>query len=65
MIDDSKRAQPRFKGMSDAVRTIVREEGLSGVYRGVVPVVSLCTGLATAAILWASLIISFVGPGRY
>ncbi|ORX37237.1 putative mitochondrial inner membrane citrate transporter [Kockovaella imperatae] len=39
MIDDSKRAQPRFHGMSDAVRTIVREEGISGVYRGLGPVI--------------------------
>lgn len=41
MIEDSKRAQPRFNGMVDGVRQIVREEGWRGVYRGVGPVVSL------------------------
>ncbi|GFZ44987.1 LOW QUALITY PROTEIN: Uncharacterized mitochondrial carrier [Saitozyma sp. JCM 24511] len=38
MIEDSKRPEPRFRGMSDAVRTIVKEEGYLGVYRGLGPV---------------------------
>ena len=40
MIEDSKRAQPRFNGLVNGVRTIVREEGYRGIYRGVGPVVS-------------------------
>nr|XP_018262175.1 solute carrier family 25 (mitochondrial citrate transporter), member 1 [Kwoniella dejecticola CBS 10117]OBR84333.1 solute carrier family 25 (mitochondrial citrate transporter), member 1 [Kwoniella dejecticola CBS 10117] len=38
MIEDSKLAQPRFKGTSHAVSTIIKEEGWLGVYRGVGPV---------------------------
>ena len=40
MIEDAKRAVPRFNGMTDAVRTIIHEEGVMGIYRGVGPVVS-------------------------
>ena len=40
MIDDSKLAQPRFKGLSSAVTTIVREDGILGLYRGLGPTVS-------------------------
>jgi len=39
LIDDSKRPQPRFKGLVDGTLTIVREEGLRGVYRGLFPVI--------------------------
>jgi solute carrier family 25 citrate transporter 1 len=39
MIEDSKRPEPRFRGMNDAVRTIVKEEGYLGIYRGLGPVV--------------------------
>lgn len=38
MIEDANRAQPRFNGMVDGVKKIVAEEGLSGIYRGVGPV---------------------------
>ncbi|OCF72761.1 solute carrier family 25 (mitochondrial citrate transporter), member 1 [Kwoniella mangroviensis CBS 8886] len=38
MIEDSKLAQPRFKGTSHAVSTIIKEEGWLGIYRGVGPV---------------------------
>ncbi|RSH90933.1 hypothetical protein EHS25_010109 [Saitozyma podzolica] len=38
MIEDSKRPEPRFRGMNDAVRTIVKEEGYLGIYRGLGPV---------------------------
>lgn len=41
MIEDSKLAQPRFRGMSHGVKLIVAEEGYRGLYRGVGPVVSL------------------------
>lgn len=40
MIEDSKRAQPRFQGMMHGVKLIVAEEGYRGLYRGVGPVVS-------------------------
>lgn len=40
MIEDSKRAQPRFHGMTDAIKKIVAEEGVGGLYRGLGPVVS-------------------------
>ncbi|KAK8858746.1 hypothetical protein IAR55_002975 [Kwoniella newhampshirensis] len=38
MIEDSKRPQPRFKGMVHGIKTIIAEEGYRGVYRGVGPV---------------------------
>jgi solute carrier family 25 citrate transporter 1 len=41
MIEDSKRPQPRFNGMADAVKKIVAEEGFGGLYRGLGPVVSI------------------------
>ena len=39
MIDDSKLAVPRFKGLLHATRLIVAEEGIMGLYRGVGPTV--------------------------
>jgi len=39
MIEDSKLAQPRYKGMAHGIRTIVAEEGYRGLYRGVGPVI--------------------------
>lgn len=45
MIEDSKRPEPRFKGMAHGVKTIVREEGYRGVYRGLGPVVRFCRGI--------------------
>lgn len=39
MIEDSKRPEPKYKGFAHGVRTMVREEGYRGVYRGVGPVV--------------------------
>ncbi|KGB79202.2 solute carrier family 25 (mitochondrial citrate transporter) member 1 [Cryptococcus deuterogattii R265] len=38
MIEDSKLAQPRYKGLVHGVQTIIKEEGYRGVYRGVGPV---------------------------
>ncbi|KAG8951021.1 hypothetical protein FRC04_006882 [Tulasnella sp. 424] len=39
LIDDSKRPNPRFRGLVHGTTTIIREEGLSGIYRGLFPVV--------------------------
>lgn len=41
MIEDSKRPEPRFKGLAHGVKLIVQEEGYRGVYRGLGPVVSI------------------------
>ncbi|WVF68991.1 hypothetical protein IAT40_003765 [Kwoniella sp. CBS 6097] len=38
MIEDSKRAVPKYKGFVHGVQTIIKEEGYRGVYRGVGPV---------------------------
>jgi hypothetical protein len=39
LIDDAKRPQPRFRGLVHGTVSIVREEGLRGIYRGLFPVV--------------------------
>jgi len=39
LIDDAKRPQPRYRGLLHGTASIVREEGLRGVYRGLFPVV--------------------------
>jgi len=36
-IHDQSKAQPKYKGLVHGVTTIVREEGLGGVYKGLVP----------------------------
>lgn len=38
LIDDAKSPNPRFRGLIHGTATIVREEGLRGVYRGLFPV---------------------------
>ncbi|KAF8346646.1 mitochondrial tricarboxylate transporter [Amanita rubescens] len=38
LIDDAKRPNPRYKGLVHGTACIVREEGLSGIYRGLFPV---------------------------
>ncbi|WVR06494.1 hypothetical protein IAU60_003525 [Kwoniella sp. DSM 27419] len=38
MIEDAKRAVPKYKGFVHGVQTIVKEEGYRGIYRGVGPV---------------------------
>lgn len=43
LIDDAKRPQPRYRGLFHGTASIVREEGLLGIYRGLFPVVSLTT----------------------
>jgi solute carrier family 25 citrate transporter 1 len=40
LIDDQKRPEPRFKGLMHGTATIVREEGIGGIYRGLFPVAS-------------------------
>ena len=41
MIDDAKRPDPQYRGLIHGTREIIRQEGLSGIYRGLFPVVSL------------------------
>ncbi|KDE04169.1 hypothetical protein MVLG_05393 [Microbotryum lychnidis-dioicae p1A1 Lamole] len=38
LIDDQKRAQPRYTGLIQGTMAIVREEGIGGIYRGLGPV---------------------------
>ncbi len=40
LIEDSKRPQPRYRGLVHGASAIVRDEGLGGIYRGLLPVVS-------------------------
>ncbi|KAH8922224.1 mitochondrial carrier [Atractiella rhizophila] len=40
LIDDAKSPNPRLKGLMHGTRTIVAEEGLRGIYRGVGPVMA-------------------------
>lgn len=40
LIDDGKRAQPRYeRGLVKGTASIIRQEGLGGIYQGVLPVV--------------------------
>ncbi|KAH9976813.1 mitochondrial tricarboxylate transporter [Lactifluus volemus] len=38
LIDDAKRPQPQYRGLLHGTASIVREEGLRGIYRGLFPV---------------------------
>ncbi|KAL0952813.1 hypothetical protein HGRIS_007038 [Hohenbuehelia grisea] len=38
LIDDAKRAQPQYRGLVHGTVSIVRQEGIFGVYRGLFPV---------------------------
>ncbi|KAH9988868.1 mitochondrial tricarboxylate transporter [Russula vinacea] len=38
LIDDAKRAQPRYRGLLHGTASIVKQEGLLGIYRGLFPV---------------------------
>ena len=40
LIDDQKREIPKYKGLIHGTISIVREEGIGGIYRGLFPVVS-------------------------
>ncbi|KXS17006.1 mitochondrial carrier [Gonapodya prolifera JEL478] len=37
-IDDQNSAKPRYQGLIHGTRLIIKEEGLAGIYRGLVPV---------------------------
>jgi len=39
LIDDQKRPQPRYHGLIHGTVNIVRDEGISGIYRGLFPVI--------------------------
>lgn len=39
LIDDSKRPNPRFKGLIHGTGIIIKEEGFRGIYRGLFPVI--------------------------
>lgn len=39
LIDDARRSQPRFTGTANGVATILQEEGLAGMYRGLFPTI--------------------------
>lgn len=39
LIDDQKRAKPRYHGLLHGTMMIVKEEGIGGIYRGLFPVV--------------------------
>jgi hypothetical protein len=39
LIEDAKRPNPQYRGLTHGVTTIVRQEGLLGIYRGLFPVV--------------------------
>jgi solute carrier family 25 citrate transporter 1 len=40
LIDDSKRPNPQYRGLLHGTASIVRQEGILGIYRGLFPVVS-------------------------
>ncbi|KAJ2611923.1 hypothetical protein H4S08_002931 [Coemansia sp. RSA 1365] len=40
LIHDQCMPQPKYRGMVDCVQTAIRSEGISGIYRGVVPVMA-------------------------
>ncbi|KAI0920260.1 hypothetical protein AcW1_002054 [Taiwanofungus camphoratus] len=41
LIDDAKSSHPKYRGLLHGTVSIVREEGVGGVYRGLFPVVSV------------------------
>ncbi|KAF8335865.1 citrate transporter [Cantharellus anzutake] len=40
LIDDSRSPNPRFQGLAHGTRTIIAEEGIRGIYRGLFPVMA-------------------------
>ncbi|KAJ9106076.1 hypothetical protein QFC21_001215 [Naganishia friedmannii] len=38
LIEDSRRSQPRYRGLIHGSSQIIRDEGLGGIYRGLLPV---------------------------
>ena len=45
LIDDAQRPKPQYRGLLHGTASIIRQEGISGVYQGLVPVVSQSTDL--------------------
>ena len=41
LIEDSRRPNPQYRGLVHGTVSIVRQEGLRGIYRGLFPVVRL------------------------
>lgn len=41
LIDDAKRPNPQYRGLVHGTMSIVRQEGIAGIYRGLFPVVRL------------------------
>jgi len=39
LIDDAKRPNPQYRGLIHGTAAIIRQEGISGIYRGLFPVV--------------------------
>ncbi|KAL8291403.1 hypothetical protein RQP46_002381 [Phenoliferia psychrophenolica] len=39
LVDDQRKATPRFQGTVHGTLTIIREEGIGGIYRGLFPVI--------------------------
>lgn len=39
LIDDAKRPNPQYRGLIHGTISIVKQEGVSGIYRGLFPVV--------------------------
>ena len=40
LIDDAKRPNPQYRGLIHGTAQIVKQEGITGIYRGLFPVVS-------------------------
>lgn len=41
MIDDAKRPNPQYRGLAHGTMSIIQQEGILGIYRGLFPVVSV------------------------
>lgn len=41
MIDDAKRPNPQYRGLVHGTMSIIQQEGILGIYRGLFPVVSI------------------------
>jgi solute carrier family 25 citrate transporter 1 len=55
LIDDAKRPDPQYRGLAHGTASIVRQEGLRGIYRGLFPVVRLpteCMSLSSHTLLF-------------
>ena len=40
LIDDAKRSNPQYRGLAHGTMSIVKQEGIFGIYRGLFPVVN-------------------------